>query len=73
MGWTYFIPFGIGQAFQDYDRYREQKAWNADFYRNTGRTVRYPLRSGTSDEVALARVWNSSMRAVRSVSSALEL
>lgn len=73
MSWTYYIPFGIGTVFQDYDRYKEQKRWNADFTRNTGRTVKYPMRSGTSEDVALARVWNSTMDAVRTVSSVMRM
>lgn len=71
MGWTYYIPFGIGTAFQDYDRYKEQKAWNADFYANTGRTAKYPMLSGKDEDVARARVWNSAMSAARTVSNVL--
>lgn len=43
--WMYAVPFGIGKTIHAYDRYKDLRQMQKDYYRNTGRTSKYPTSS----------------------------
>lgn len=43
--WMYAIPGGVGKAIHAYDRYKDLRQMQRDYYKNTGRTAKYPTSS----------------------------
>lgn len=68
---AFALPF-VGKTFESIARAEENKRWNDDWKKNVGRnsktaSIKYPIRSGTSQAIANANAWRTGMHAVGNI------